>query len=187
VQPGFETPIDDQRLTGCPHSGPAPPRLPTAPLRLQRGDQPAEVPRRPGISRRLGLRQQPLSRNPTRRLRHPLGHQVDHQVEVASYASIIRFTVLCVTPQRSAARRNCPHPDRRQSHPSVPSCSSMQTPSAVPVTGSTPSPLAAEGPQGLRHDERRVETLTGHQWDFLMATDKSVGEWRMEVGVDRPP
>jgi len=28
----------------------------------------------------------------------------------------------------------------------------------------TPSPSAAEGPQRLRHDERRVGTFTGHQW-----------------------
>jgi hypothetical protein len=107
----------------------------------------------------------------------------------ASYASMIRFTVLCVTRQRSAALRNCPHPDRRQSHPSVPSRSSMETPSAVPV--STPSPLAAEGPQGLRHDERRVGTLTGHQWGLshghgLQGKGGRVGDLQHRPGAASP-
>ena len=45
VQPGLDTPVDDQRLTRRPHPRPAAPMMITPPRRLRLRDQPAEVPR----------------------------------------------------------------------------------------------------------------------------------------------
>ena len=84
MQSRLDTPIDDQRLTRRPYPGPAATMVTLAPLRLRLGDQPAEVPRRPGIAGRPRLRQQPLRRDPARRLLHPLRNQIPHLVEVAS-------------------------------------------------------------------------------------------------------
>src|SRR5215218_109278 len=84
MQSRLDTPIDDQHLTRRPHPRPAATMVTLAPLRLCLGNQPAEVPRRPGIAGRPGLRQQPLRRDPPRRLLHPLRNQIPHLVEIAS-------------------------------------------------------------------------------------------------------
>src|SRR5829696_2184826 len=83
MQSRLDTPIDDQHLTRRPHPRPAATMVTLAPLHLCLGNQPAEVPRRPGIAGRPGLRQQPLRRDPPRRLLHPLLHQIPHLVEIA--------------------------------------------------------------------------------------------------------
>src|SRR5215213_2076799 len=84
MQSRLDTPIDDQHLTRRPHPRPAATMVTLAPLRLCLGNQPAEVPRRPGIAGRPGLWQQPLRRDPPRRLLHPLRNQIPHLVEIAS-------------------------------------------------------------------------------------------------------
>ena len=52
------------------------------PPRLRLSDQAAEVPRRPGITGGPRRRQQPLRRDPPRRLLHPGGDQLGHLVVV---------------------------------------------------------------------------------------------------------
>ena len=52
------------------------------PSRLGVGNQPAEVPRRPDMARRPGLRQQPLGRDPTRRRPDLLRDQIGDLVIV---------------------------------------------------------------------------------------------------------
>lgn len=110
--------------------GPPPAAMLTlAPLRLRLGDQSAEVPGRPGIARRPRLRQQPLRRDPARRRLDPLGDQIHDPLEVArpvrfnDPAHRLVWCRRCPPPPDS-----CPRLDRRQSHPSVPSRSSMEVP-----------------------------------------------------------
>src|SRR5215213_7455738 len=98
MQTRLDTPIDDQRLTRRPYPRPAAAVVTLAPRRLRLGDQPTEVPRRPGIAGRPRLRQQPLRRDPARRLLHPLRNQTPYLVEVSSPtvphrqpASLMRF------------------------------------------------------------------------------------------------
>jgi hypothetical protein len=54
-----------------------------APQRFLLSHQAPKVPRRTLIARRDRDRQQPLARDPGRRLGHPLGHHVAHRVEIA--------------------------------------------------------------------------------------------------------
>src|SRR5215207_9957277 len=65
MQSRLDTPIDDQHLTRRPHPRPAATMVTLAPLRLC-------------------LRQQPLRRDPPRRLLHPLRNQIPHLVEITS-------------------------------------------------------------------------------------------------------
>jgi hypothetical protein len=168
VHPGLHTPVDDQRLTWCPHPRPAAAVLATAPLRLRLGYQPAEVPGRAGIPGRLRLRQQPLRRNPPQRLLHPQHHQVPHLVKVPTPGlpgQALTGLVRLNDPAHRLVRRAADlrgtsiaahipiggdhiHPIPRVLH------------NGDPFRGSsdwlTPSPSTAEGPQRLPHDERGV-------------------------------
>src|SRR5215217_5909459 len=140
MQSRLDTPIDDQHLTRRPHPRPAATMVTLAPLRLCLGNQPAEVPRRPGIAGRPGLRQQPLRRDPPRRLLHPLRNQIPHLVEIASPTRPHRQPTGLIRLDDPAHRLvggaadlrsppdSCPRLDRRRSHPSVPSRSSMEIP-----------------------------------------------------------
>jgi hypothetical protein len=149
--------------------------LPTTPLRLRLGHQPAEVPGRPDIPSRLRLRQQPLRRNPPQRLLHPHHHQVPHLVKVSTPGlpgqaptGLVRLNDPAHRLMRRAADLrgtsiaahipiggNHIHPIPRVLH------------NGDPFRGSsdwlTPSPSTAEGPQRLRHDQQGVGTFTGHQ------------------------
>jgi hypothetical protein len=74
-QPGQGAPVDDQVLTRRPHRRAAAPVMVPPPHPLLLRDQPAEVPRRPGIPRRAGSWQQPLGRDPPRCLLHAFRDQ----------------------------------------------------------------------------------------------------------------
>ena len=56
-----QRPVDDRHLTWRPHRRTAAPVMAAAPLRLRPRDQPTEVPGRPDIAGRPGLRQQPFA------------------------------------------------------------------------------------------------------------------------------
>jgi len=120
VQAALGAPVDHQVLTRRldRRAAAAVMLLPSQPLPLR--DQPAEVPHRPGIPACLRRRQQPLRRDPARRLPHPPGDQLRDAVIVmaaarrsgaappASCRAITRLTVLCVVPVTSAAPRYVP-------------------------------------------------------------------------------
>ena len=82
VQPALAAPVDHQMLTRRPHRRAAAPVMIPPPGLLRRRDQTAEIPRRPGISRRPRRRQQPLGRDPARGLSHPLRDQRGHGIVV---------------------------------------------------------------------------------------------------------
>ncbi len=91
VQPALGAPVDHQVLTRRPHRRAAAAVMILPPRLLLRRDQPAEVPRRAGITRGLSRRQQPLGRDPARGGLHPRGDQ-------------LRNVVIVMTPLRTGRR-----------------------------------------------------------------------------------
>ena len=176
MQPGLNTPIDDQGFTRCPQPRPATPMMITTPLRLHLRHQPAEVARRPHIASRLGRRQQPLRRNPARRPGDPFSHQIRHPIEVPAPRLPLRlFTrLMCLDDLLHRLVGSAAHPSRtpirahisvgsKHIHPFPRVLHNGDPPSAVEVTGSHRHREPRKGAQRQRHDERRMGTFIGHQ------------------------
>src|SRR5918994_6960666 len=137
-----------------------------------RRDQPAEVPRRTGIPRGTSRRQQPLGRDPTRRLVHPRGHQLGPPFIVAAPPRPHRRATTGLVPldhplhglRRGAAERSRPTKSahltvgRNDVHPFPRSLQWKLPGGDSDWLTPPPSPPRAHPPG--RHDERGMGTFT---------------------------
>src|SRR5829696_2751298 len=198
MQPGLNTPIDDQGFTRCPQPRPATPMMITTPLRLHLRHQPAEVARRPHIASRLGRRQQPLRRNPARRPGDPFSHQIRHPIEVPAPRLPLRlFTrLMCLDDLLHRLVGSAAHPSRtpirahisvgsKHIHPFPRVLHNGDPPSAAAVTGSH---RHREPRKGLNDNDTRTKNGDFHWPPAGTATWPPVGtfSWPRTLGGTSP-